>query len=1222
MAQANTFPTFIRAEYDGSSGGFRELERSAQAAGANVKRQFQADFDEVTRTVMKALTLPKNAFGAIDLNAAGMRQAAAEAQAMAAATRNVATAAEAAARREGDLSEATRLRVQAFRAAAVAAEQEARNLAQNASAYEKLQAEIDRTAASSGRLANEAQQAATSNSRLVASQGALRQASIGAGQQLQDIAISLYSGQRAGVVFAQQLPQMAFALSALEGSTNKTANRIGQFAGFLSGPWGIAVGLGAGVLATFVSSLFTTDEALQKVEFSSFKLNEAQSILGGVIDITTGKINNQNAALQGLAQAQLLVAKVQAQGRLAEARRGVTAIQDRKLVIDGGFGGGINIGRRDRDGRDVISQQVLSGDITSKKAVNQLEQLRRIGRLTDEEFTAAATSVANLGLELENLKVFDSANRLLNGQATAGDRSLLVKPNKPRKARTGSDDANKAARAAQQLEDAIDQSADAVARLRGQFDEAPKDIDRAAEAARDLDNVLKEIDRRSKAGKLSTADKARDAETRRQIEDAQKRILPNFRQRPIDNRIKDMSQELQIQRLILSGREDEADLLGFQQDLMRQLNVQTEEQLQAELRSRNVSKEKLDLMYAQFQQLRDNARAQERMDRSVRSVSAKLQELDRARSSIEQSIAGLPDDARNALKGLVGNLRTQINEIIARRITDNLFGNLFAQIEGEIKGKRPIDVATNNYVESTVRANTALIDLTSAFSTAAATFRGAANDNALGSGKLLNGIASELKSAVNKSLTTSYDPNGEIVVTAPGYSKTNREQRQINEAMEASAKSLKDLARSAAEGAFIGQTASSLAFGGKSNATGSAIGGALGKIAGEEVGKMLGGTLGKFAGPLGSIAGGLLGSMAAGLLTKTPRGFATIGGGADGRLGITGTGGNSNSAIKAGNQAAGATLDTLDKIAQALGGTYDAARGSVSIGRSGDSWHVDTSGRGKLKKSQGGFDFDDDYEAAVRFATMDLIKDGVISGLRASTQRLLQQGKDIDAALQKALDFESVFTRLKEYRDPVGAALDGLDKEFTRLKGIFAEAGASAAEYADLESLYGLERSKAIEEAASRITGSLQSLFDDLTIGENGRSLRDRMSAAQAAYDPLKARVLAGDKTAYDAYAEAAKSLLDIQRQFSGSQTPYFNLLDEITQITKQRIDAEKNVVSIAQNRDSPFGSNGKATGASDNAPVVSAIEQQTQDLLRGFASIIAAGGGGGSNALLMRPFL
>lgn len=353
--------------------------------------------------------------------------------------------------------------------------------------------------------------------------------------------------------------------------------------------------------------------------------------------------------------------------------------------------------------------------------------------------------------------------------------------------------------------------------------------------------------------------------------------------------------------------------------------------------------------------------------------------------------------------------------------------------------------------------------------------------------------------------------------------------------------------------------------------------------------------------------GGTLG----GLFKKTPRGYATIGAGSDGGLAIIGSGGNSKSAQKAGMGAAGATLDALAQIADALGGTYDASKGSVSIGRSGDSWHVDTTGRGRLKKSQGGIDFDDDYEAAVRYATMDLIKDGVISGLKASTQRLLQNAKDLDAGLQKALDFESVFTRLKEYKDPVGAALDGLDKEFTRLKSIFKEAGASAEEYAQLEELYGLERAKAIEEAAKKVTASLKSLYDDLTIGDNGRSLRDRLSAAQAAYDPLKARVLAGDQSAYDAFAEAAKQLLDVQRQFSGSQTPYFTLLDEITKITKDRIDAESNIVSIAQGRDSPFTSTG---AKNDNyKPVTAAIEQQTSDLLNGIAKIVASGGGGGA---------
>jgi hypothetical protein len=122
-------------------------------------------------------------------------------------------------------------------------------------------------------------------------------------------------------------------------------------------------------------------------------------------------------------------------------------------------------------------------------------------------------------------------------------------------------------------------------------------------------------------------------------------------------------------------------------------------------------------------------------------------------------------------------------------------------------------------------------------------------------------------------------------------------------------------------------------------------------------------------------------------------------------------------------------------------------------------------------------------------------------------------------------------------------------------------------------------------------------------------SLRTRLGAAQAAYDPLKARVLAGDKSAYDEFAAAARQLLDVQRQFSGSQSPYFALLDEITKITKERIDAETNIATIAAGRSSPFDSRGNATGAAnDNAAVVGAIELQTQQLLQGFAQIMNGG--------------
>jgi hypothetical protein len=1207
MAQASVFPAFINVGLDSGSTGFRELKTAAADAGSYMKQQFERELGGVQDIIRKALTLPPGASGALNIDTSGMRQAAAQAEVTARATREVARALQAAAESSNDYTAATRRQIQAAQGAASDAEQEARALGAKAAAYERVQVELDRTGTQITAYTG-------ANGRLVASQRAVTQASIGAGQQLQDIAVSLVGGQKAGIVFAQQLPQLAFALSALEGSTNKTQARIGQFATFLSGPWGLAVGLGVGVLATLTAGLFENAEATDAVEDAHKALEKSLADISTFFDLATGAINRQNEAL-------IANARLKRLDERDDLRKAIASNQDRgRSLVEGSMRGNVSFGGTfgNETGRANIVRSGPSDLVAAIRSANGDQnkmgaELVKLARGQGENATRARALLDLMGEDANNRNRLRELSLEEESLRTGKLSTELMKPTKTARARSATGGADKELRAAQAVEDAVNKASDAVANLRGQFDDAPKDIDKAAAAMLELEQQITKLDRREAAGKLTDAEKTKDAETRREIEKLQKETIPAFKERPVVDRIKSADKELQIQRLLLQGRDDEADKLSLTHDLMRQLGADTEEQFQAQLKGRNITAEQLELMYKQAEQARENARIMARMDRSVQSTRSQIDELGRAYSSIEQAVANLPNDARGALKDLVGNLRQQVNEIIARRITDNLFGNLFAKLEDDIRGKKPIDIATENYVASTVSANTALIDLTETFIYAAGAMRGAANDNALFGAKAGNSIAAQIAKAGSKSTDSDgdYDPNAEIVVSGR-KPKINREQRQVAEAMEKSAKSLKELVRGAAQGAFIGQSASSLAFGGKGSSLGSAIGGALGNTLGEKfLGKGLetiAKGLGDFAGPLGSIAGGLIGGALGGLLSKTPRGYATIGG-ADGKLAVTGTGGNSNSAIKAGNQAAGATLDTLDKIAGALGGSYDAARGSVSIGRSGDSWHVDTTGQGRLKKSQGGFDFDDDYESAVRFATMDLIKDGVITGLRASTQRLLQQGKDIDAALQKALDFESVFSRLKGYRDPVGAALDTLDKEFAKLKGIFAEAGASAAEYADLEALYGIERAKAIEEAASRVTGSLQSLFDDLTIGDNGRSLRDRLGAAQSAYDPLKARVLAGDRSAYDAFAEAAQSLLDVQRQFSGSQSPYFSLLDEVTQITKSRIDAEKNIVSIAENRDSPFGSTG---ATKDNyQPVVSAIDRTNEILISGFRALTAAGAGG-----------
>lgn len=267
------------------------------------------------------------------------------------------------------------------------------------------------------------------------------------------------------------------------------------------------------------------------------------------------------------------------------------------------------------------------------------------------------------------------------------------------------------------------------------------------------------------------------------------------------------------------------------------------------------------------------------------------------------------------------------------------------------------------------------------------------------------------------------------------------------------------------QGAGTGMlAANALGFNGKGGQIGSALGGALGKVAGEAIGKTVGGTLGKALGPLGSIAGGLLGGALGSLLSGTPKGSATIGN-VNGSLGVSGTAGNSNSRIAAASKSANAIIGSLESIASQLGASIDPSKGSVSIGIRNGSFRVDPTGKGATKLKKGAIDFGEDAEAAAYYAMMDLIKDGVLQGLRAGTERLLRNADDLEAGLAKALKFEGVFKDLASFKDPMKFALDELTAEFEQLRKIFTEAGASAEEYAQLEELLTLKREEAIERA-------------------------------------------------------------------------------------------------------------------------------------------------------------
>lgn len=413
-----------------------------------------------------------------------------------------------------------------------------------------------------------------------------------------------------------------------------------------------------------------------------------------------------------------------------------------------------------------------------------------------------------------------------------------------------------------------------------------------------------------------------------------------------------------------------------------------------------------------------------------------------------------------------------------------------------------------------------------------------------------------------------------------------------------------------------------------------------------KTGAMIGSAAGSaFLGPLGGAIGGLIGGTLGGLLKKTPRGYATIGGDAGGALRITGTGGNSNNAQQQGSKAAGATITSLEQIANMLGGGYDASRGKVSIGRSGDSWHVDTTGRGKLKKSQGGFDFDDDYEAAVRFATMDLIKDGVLTGISAASQRILQAGDDLEVALEKALMIEELPKKLKARLDPLGAALDEVDARFKKLADVLREGGASAEQIAQARQLWELERADAIREIG-QASATLRDYLKTLRIGaDSPLSLRTQAVEAEAAmapfiaqiqkaedakakYDQLNASKAAGGavsdaelKAAKDAATAAASAIdqsgfrdsaalfLDVARQLGGSTKSFFDQFDRIQGLTNNAISLVENAVPLRGDAKDPFAElTAKSTQATANI-----LADQTKLLIDIRNGLYGAGGGAGA---------
>lgn len=255
--------------------------------------------------------------------------------------------------------------------------------------------------------------------------------------QFQDIGVTAAAGMNPLLIALQQGTQLSVAFSG--GLKNIGAALKQVFSPMALLTIGV-VALIAYLVQLGMEFFMAGDKAaklsddLDKVKFSSYALNDAQGILGSVLDLATGKINNQSDALMTLAKAQLKVAQIASRARAAEARSQIAASAEFRTEFGGGLGGGFSATRK-QGPEAQIESNFRNGVIGADKAISDLQRLAETGKITEKRFAELAASYANFGVELANEKVFSDAERLLNGDKSGND--YLLKPDKPKKAREG-----------------------------------------------------------------------------------------------------------------------------------------------------------------------------------------------------------------------------------------------------------------------------------------------------------------------------------------------------------------------------------------------------------------------------------------------------------------------------------------------------------------------------------------------------------------------------------------------------------------------------------------------------------------------------------------------------------------------------------------------------------------------------------------------------------------
>ncbi|WP_375292317.1 hypothetical protein [Sphingomonas melonis] len=1003
------------------------------------------------------------------------------------------------------------------------------------------------------------------------------------GQQFGDMAVMIQGGIDPGRAFATQAGQIGYAMSDMSG-------KMGAVGRFLVGPWGIALTIAAGFLAPMVSKMLDASnaaekqaEALASATAAADTYGSAQSQLGKIIELTTGKLKTQNLELiQSIrlqAQADMRSAK-EAQAKAGGALRSITdptvgetfsdfaktaASQNPAITfMDTAIRRGQQLGPLKKTLEDYIALTNIAGvsqanlDRGFMATLRSIDGLARAGKLAGRDAIDAKAAVVALGTTLNKQRAAQMTIDAIDGKGIAPELVPFQRTKKDKKPKST------AAR-----DEFGRDAADKIAGIVSQFDETPAVLDKTNAKVRELDDLIDDLGRRKPLGFGALIEQAEAAKTvvreglirevgkafeqpktladrakvaigqldaaiadlsarkpagfEQLIADARttQDVIRNGLQKPYADFIRQQQDGLAVQKLILAGRVGEAEALRTVQQLQQQMGPLTQAQKDAVLAT-------TEAMRAQARAIDDMHARAAKYTEAVSGISTIVQD------ATQQFVRG---DLGQLIKN-PGRLLDAFQTLNGRALFDKLFSGVFQDLQDEINGTSVVKDASDR-MAAAVDAVTASTSRTTAAIDALGQSAAAAARSVPG------GAVGGFVGSAGSSAPAAANDNGDIIVTGKrlrGYSKdpTAFFTDALGRVGTSVAKAFTNPDTAARVGGAIGKFAG---IGLQGAATGSIVAG-VGKAIGiklNSTGSQIGGALGSFlpipgGSIIGSVVGGLIGNLFG---KKAAYGTATLSGNDQSNVSL---GGNKANAKSGANSLAGAVQEGLAQIVQQLGGTLGSY--NVSIGTYDGKYRVSTSGQtgsldfGKKNKQKATLhDFGDDQAGAIAFAIADAIADGAIQGLSARMQQAIHSSTDINKALNEAL-------KVQKLELDLGGVQAQLNKAFRDFEDQARERLRIATTYGfdvvAVEKKNAEDRAALAQQLAAQQVGSLQNLVDEMTRGSLFEgTAKDRLEAINKSIAKAKADFDAGKEGAADTYAALLQQKLAASKETYGTTSAY-----------------------------------------------------------------------------------